>query len=873
MRQFRWKFAHLVPDEEVRIRGLKDSMLKTTTKTALVVWIACQTAALARANEAADVQNRSIAAYAETVRPLLERFCLDCHGPKKQQADIRFDRLDPNMAAGPDGETWHDALNKLNLGEMPPDDATQPSVAEREVLVGWMTSELKRAIDARRSTGGRVVMRRLTRYEYGNTLRDLLGLDLDFAESLPAERNSPDGLKNNGASLQMSPQQLEMYVDIARSAIAKAIVTDERPKEFKYDKVTVSNAGGTLYPPNVGAATFPDYPMEGEFVLRVQASVEGRLSLRESSDEPDATFAERKATDGVTMRVDLGVRPSPKNLKTKDLGVVKVTAGADAPQTFEFRGRMENFPLHDPRTAYSERRFPGLHVGFWNMTYDQRAANVGTRNKGAKKNGQQPVADETNPRTGPILKIHSVSYEAPVFETWPPAYHTRILFPSPLAESDEREYARQVLERFMTRAFRRPVTAAEVERKLKVYDRLRPLHPSLAMTLRELLPEILVAHDFLYLAEPSDGNKQKQPLTDYELASRLSYFLWSTMPDDALFELAGRGVLHEPAVLSGQVRTMLQDDRSWRFVENFTDQWLKLSGLSRVAVNPDYYPDFDERLKDEMRLETQHFFAEILRKDLSALNLLDSDFTMLNRALAEHYGIAGPQDHAFVRVALKPEDHRGGLLGQGSILLSNSSGDDSHPIYRGVFIRDRLLGDTPASPPPDVPELKQDDPELASLPLRRQLEIHREKQSCNSCHQHIDPWGIPLENFDAVGRWRSDVLRAVGTAAPATFNNGVVTRKRQGPQFIGVPVDASATLANGQQLDGFEGLKSHLLGHEKDRFARALVSHLLAYSLGRSLELTDTETVDSLTTMFAKSGYQLDELIVAITNSDAFRIK
>ncbi|MBM81294.1 MAG: hypothetical protein CMJ78_11985, partial [Planctomycetaceae bacterium] len=455
----------------------------------------------------------------------------------------------------------------------------------------------------------------------------------------------------------------------------------------------------------------------------------------------------------------------------------------------------------------------------------------------------------------------------------PPHHHTQILFPSDLAKSDEREYARQVLERFMQRAFRRPVTPEEVERKLKVYDVLRPSLSSLAATMREVLPEILVGHDFLYLTEPTDGNRQKQPLTDFELASRLSYFLWSTMPDEKQFELARSGKLHEPRILAEQVRQMLKDDRSWRLVENFTDQWLNLSGLGRVAVNPDYYPDFDDRLKGDMRKETHHFFAEILRRDLSAMNLLDSDFTMLNRPLAEHYGISGPQDHRFVRVPLKPEDHRGGLLGHASILLSNSSGDDSHPIYRGVFIRDRLLGDTPASPPPDVPELKQDDPDFASLSLRAQLEMHRQKPSCNSCHRNIDPWGIPLENFDAIGRWRTEILKAKGKGTPPKFVNGVAKSKRKRPSFIKVDVEANSTLPSGKELHGIEDLKAHLLKHEQKRFATSLVRRLLAYSLGRSLELSDNKTVASLTKAFEKSEYQLDELIVAIAQSEPFGMK
>lgn len=816
------------------------------------------------ANTPEEVQLRSMQLFRNDVKPLLQRFCVECHGTKKRQAEVRLDSLNPDMAAGSDAETWHDALNKLNLGEMPPKDSPQPSRAERAVMVDWITQELKRATDQRRSTGGRVVMRRLTRYEYENTLRDLLGLDIEFAADLPAEPKSPNGLQNNGSSLQMSPQQIEQYLEIARLAVSKAIVTGNQPDVLKFDfnSSKLSNGKGPLHPPNVGMAVFPEYPMEGEFRIRVQASV-----------------SKNQRNLPAIMRVTMGIRPSPKNLKSKPVSEVRVTGTSEEPQTFVFEGRMENFPLHDPVTAYRERRYPGLHVGIWNLSFDQKPPQQQKKKRGKKNKRSeepapaQPEPPKVGPTSEPVLTLHSVSFEGPINSSWPPKHHSRILFPSPLAETDERAYAGQVLERFMARAFRRPVTREEVTRKLTVYDLYRSELGSLAETMREVLPEILVAHDFLYLAEPSDGDKKKQPLSDFELASRLSYFLWSTMPDDELFKLAETGQLRDASVLTRQARSMLKDGRSGRFVNNFTDQWLKLDGLNRVAVNPDYYPDFNDNLKQYMREETRHFFAEILHNDLSALNLLDSDFTMLNLPLAEHYGLKGPVDNQFVRVRLNSNDHRGGLLGHGSVLLSNSSGDDSHPIYRGVWIRDRLLGDTPASPPPDVPDLDQDDPDFASLSLKQKLELHREKESCASCHRNIDPWGIPLENFDAVGRWRTNVERIVEKTEPPKFKNGVRVKRKKKPQTKQVPVESVSVLPSGIELDGFEDLKQHLLKHERNRFSRALVRRLFSYALGRSLELVDGEAVNLLVKAFEDSGYQLDELIVAITQSEQFGTK
>lgn len=330
------------------------------------------------------------------------------------------------------------------------------------------------------------------------------------------------------------------------------------------------------------------------------------------------------------------------------------------------------------------------------------------------------------------------------------------------------------------------------------------------------------------------------------------------MPDEELLQLAQTNKLSDPKVLDKQIRRMIKDTKSWEFVRHFTNQWLDLSSLDRVAVNPEFYPSFDDRLKVDMRRETEHFFAEILQQDLSVLTLIDSDFAMLNRPLAKHYGINdGPLGSRFERVSLTADDKRGGLLTQGSILLGNSTGEHSHPIRRAVWLLDRLLDDPPAPPPPDVPDLNQNEPDLAKLSLRRQLEIHRKKTACMNCHRNIDPWGIAFENYDAVGQWRTEVKQKVA--------------KKRKPQLT--PVESETSLPNGKKLDGMTGLKDYLLKVKREQFARAVVVKVLTYALGRSLELADESTVDQLTAQFAKSGYRLSNLIVAIVQSERFRNK
>lgn len=794
------------------------------------------------------------------VQPLLARYCVSCHGEKKQNAEIRFDRLDPNMASGNDGETWHDALNELNQGDMPPEKSSQPSTAEREILVGWMTAELKWATAVRRSTGGRVVMRRLTRYEYSNTMRDLLGVSDDFAAALPPEPASPEGFRNNGQVLAMSPLQIEHYLETARTAIEKAIVLGDQPDVVRFESGPRTRQSGGVQQqfPSAGLMSFPPPPLSGPFRVTVTASAE-----------------EVSGVEPPVLSIHVGYQNSPKNHHLKVLGEHALASGK--PVTFELTGNMDNFPHADPNTPVSERRNPGLRIGFGNSYYSQYPAGMmppdlpDTKTKSGKPSRKEAFAKQAAKATRPDekgmprIRIHSVVFEAPWYAAWPPAGHRRILFESPLREKDERAYARAVIAQFMKRAYRRPVESAEVDELMRVYDEFRPQVESLELAMREVLPEVLVSPDFLFLLEPND-KPVRQKLNDYELASRISYLLWSTMPDALLSKAVDEGRLQDSRFVEETVRRMLKDERSWNFVTHFTDQWLKLDELNRIAINPDFYPNFDSRLKEDMRLETQHFFAEVLRNDLSVFNLLDSDFAVVNRAMARHYGIASPRTASFERVALRDNDHRGGLLCQASVLLRNSSGDDSHPILRGAWIKDRLLGDPPASPPPDVPELEKNEPDFAKLSFREQLKRHRQKESCNSCHRKIDPRGVPLENFDAVGRWRTRRL-----VVSTTSKKGKRTQPRLVPSAA--KIEAESQLADGVRLDGFEALKTHLLTHEKERFVRAFVRRVLTYALGRNLEIIDEETVDQLVLSFGESGYQIDELLIAITKTEAFRTK
>lgn len=798
---------------------------------ALVLSVACFVAGLT-AGPAMSAEPKPVE-FTRDIKPVLQRLCVGCHGPRKQAAKLRLDTLSPDIVKGTGAETWHDVLNKLNLGEMPPEKApAQPTASERRLLVRWLTAELRRAEEVARSTGGRVVMRRLTRYEYNNTLRDLLGVEFDFSGNLPPESVSRDGFQNNGSVLGISPIQVEYYLKAARLALGKAIVTGPRPEVIKHHAIKSAKVrrvkgevSNRLGPSSRFLVRLEKFPREGEVVVRVRAH----------AVVPDKAGFPR-------MKVTLGVRA---DVRAPEETLAEIDVTNTEPKTFTFRGRIESFPLpgHNPK-------YPGLQVTVYNAYEDGKP--IPKKKRMAKKNRKNlPV--EPDP-TQPLLVVESVDFEGPVFDTWPPRTHSQIFFQTS-GKPDERTYASKILSRFMTRAYRRPVEESEVTTMLALFDTLRARSPSLEKAVGDLLAVVLISPEFLYLVEPRDDSAGRQPLGEFELASRMSYFLWSTMPDDRLFKLARDGKLSDPSIRQAEVRRMLADPRAWQFVEHFTDQWLDLPALDRVAVNPEFHPRFDDRLKRDMRSETQHFFAEILSKDLSAMNLVDSDFTMVNRRLAGHYGLPLPPGGDMQRVDLPEGSRRGGLLTQGSFLLSNSNGEDSHPIRRAVWLLDRLLDDPPPPPPPDVPDLETNKPNVAKLSLKQQLELHREKAACNNCHKRIDPWGVVFENFDAVGQWRTVVSGS---------------KRRRRPTR---PVDAVVELPDGTGVDGVDGrggIKNYLVTVQGEAFARALVKRLLTYSLGRSLEYSDRGAVDDLTRRFIKSEYRLKELIVAISGSQPF---
>ncbi|MGI9474292.1 MAG: DUF1592 domain-containing protein [Rubripirellula sp.] len=612
--------------------------------------------------------------------------------------------------------------------------------------------------------------------------------------------------------------------------MAKAIVSLDQPTvhTHAFQKSTKDkNRGSNLLDHDEQfVARLMEYPNQGEVVVRVTA----RAKLAKGRGLPQ-------------LRVAIGYR-ADVHAPHEYLPILDIEN--EEFQTYEFRGRIEDFPL----PSKTQSKFPGLLIWVDNAYAEGREK---PRKRGKKTKDKAKLASAT---PYPSIEIQEVEFSGPLFKAWPPAHHTNILFPSSKRESKETAYVSDVVKRFMTRAYRRPVAAKECKPYVRFYAQLRSAGSSLEESMRETLASVLISPSFLYLIEPAQ--EQTRPLTDWELASRLSYFLWSTMPDDELFSLASSGDLRQPATLNEQVDRMIRDPRSRQFVENFAGQWLDVNAVDRVAVNPEYYPDFQNELKTSIREETLAFFEALLQQDLSALNILDSRFAMLNESLANHYGIRGPNSSQFERVELTSDQrHRGGVLTHASVLLGNSTGEDSHPVKRAVWIRDRLLGDPPADPPPDVPELNATDPKFSSLSVREQLRVHRDTESCNDCHRGIDPWGIALENFGADGLWRDEIQR----------------KKVKGRGFLTMDVETATVLPDGTTIDGVQDLKTYLVNHRSEQFAKALTTKLLSFALGRSVDVTDDATIEELTKTFADNDYRLQPLIRAIAASETFQSK
>jgi hypothetical protein len=729
------------------------------------------------------------------VRPVLEKYCFGCHGAEKQKADLSLESFKTDAEAQKDRAVWEKVLKNVQSRDMPPENKPQPSDVERALIAEWIDAKVFQ-VDCSNPDPGRVTLRRLNRNEYNNTIRDLLGVDFHPADDFPSD-DTGYGFDNIGDVLSVPPVLLEKYFAAAEKILDTAIVAypDTNGPALKISPAAcqitgptaaLSSAGIKLMLNNV-LTTNVTFRKGGDYIIKVRAWGD------QCGDEPPK------------MKLQLG----DETLKVFDVPVRQSRA-----QVYE----------HRVRVSAGARLLTVAYIN--NYRHPEHPA---------------PGTCDRN------LAIEEIEVVGPAGPQPLPESHSHIFNKSITAPTDTNALARQIVSSFATRAYRRPLKGDEVDRLMSFYELAKGQKENFEASVKLALQAALVSPHFLFRGElqPEPDNPNRVfPINEYALASRLSYFLWSSMPDERLFALAGKGKLR--GKLSGEVHRMLRDPKAQAFVENFVGQWLQLRNLNLVQPDPAVFPGFDEALRTAMHKETELLFASILREDRSVMEFLDADYTFLNGRLAQHYGLKGVKGDAFQKVKLKG-DQRGGVLTHASVLTLTSHPTRTSPVKRGKWVLENILGTPPPPPPPDVPDLKEGEHEELKGTLRQRMEQHRSNPTCASCHARMDPIGFGLENFDAVGAWRN----------------------RDGE----LPIDPTGTLVSGEEFRGAEDLKKILAAEKKEQFVRCLTDKMLTYALGRGLEYYDKCAVDKICKDVAKRDYKLSALVLGIVNSTPFQMR
>ncbi|MBT7405934.1 MAG: DUF1592 domain-containing protein, partial [Opitutae bacterium] len=781
--------------------------------------------------------------YQDKILPLLKTNCVRCHGADKQKGDIRLDTLSTDFLNNRRAaEIWHDASDQIKLGEMPPEDEKPLTSTERQLITEWIDSSLKNALQKMKGEQIEAVIRRLNRTEYQYTMEDLLGLKMDYIEGLGRDPLSSDGFLNNGKALGMSSLQIEHYLKTARKAFGLILNDEEQPEskvyEVKWNKGNIRGPSSKAYVGksdqrlgrvNYWHGNFQQPPKTGRFTIRIKARNERKPGY------PSPILQGRYGffVSGLTLNIQ-GSLP-------------EIEIDSNETKIYEISSYAELFPM--TLANVPDSKLNGV-LTFRNALDDgnpipkQVEKVTESKDKKGKIKKKKTKYYPEDPSFSKII-IEAVEFVSNDYSTWPSQVHRKIVLPEEDLNKDET--AKLVISRFLERAWRKPIDPETAEKWFQHFQSIKRLENSSIYALRETLATSLASTNFLYLSEPEPNENKTSLLSSHELATRLSYFIWSSMPDSELRGLADQNRLSDPKVLTNQIERMLKDLKSNRFAEEFSKQWLDLGGVDRVAVNPRYHQNFDNRLKPYMQAESLEFFKEIFRKDESMLQIIDADFSMLNARLAKHYGLKGPKSQRFERTSLKGTDRAGGVLGHASIHLSGSDGAESHPIRRAVWVRERLLDDPPKPPPPDVPGIEESVTDFEKLSLREQLEFHRKKESCNDCHRTLDPWGIALEEYSAVGL------------------------KREKTTVHKKPITSDTILPGNHPVNGVKELQKFILSHREDQFAHALCSKILVYALGRSLTLDDEILIKELKTQFKNNDYRPLSLLKNIVLSETFQ--
>lgn len=739
----------------------------------------------------------------DDIQPLINKYCYECHGNGKKKGGVKLDGPGDIKSIMNGAEDWLTVVEVLNAQLMPPEKKPQPTAHEKLTIQQWVHEAADYYPANAAPDPGWYTIHRLNRSEYRNTMRDLLGIDPakhDLAEHLPSD-DTGYGFDNIADVLSMSPLQLEMFLQSAERAIELALGPGEPPKPRAVRGLKRSAIGSDLD--------------NGGQYLWTWGTVSGQYNFSEDGAYEIVASVYGDKAGGIGPEIEVYV--GDKVLKTVD-----VTATAlDKAQVVRIRAELK----------------------------------AGKQSVGVKfLNDEEIKGQDRN------LYVESISVVGPITQPDRQAYDN-IFFITPTADDDgnrlpeakgrkritESQAARQIIERFITRAFRRPADTGEVGALLRLYREAHEAGDAYESAVKLALTATLVSPNFLY--RPIANPKPHDPafvyeLNDYELASRLSYFLWSSMPDDRLLDLARAKQLRKPDVLKKQVQRMLMDRRSDALVENFAGQWLLLRKLDGLEMDPKKFPSFNSDLRDAMRSEAELFFADVLRENRNVLDFLDSDHTFVNETLAEHYGLRAVRGDDFKRVDLPADSPRGGVLTMAATLTVTSHATRTSPVKRGDYVLAQLMGSAPPPPPPDVPPLEVATEEVgAEKTLREQLAAHVADPNCAVCHKRLDPIGLAMENFDAIGAWRD---------------------REQGK-----PIDASGELPGGVAFNGPVELKRVML-ERQDAFVENLAKKMLTYAVGRGPEPFDRPTIKKIVQKVEDDGYRMRSLIEAIVLSEAF---
>ena len=787
---------------------------------------------------------------AEPFEAFLGKHCIRCHGPEKQKGELRIDQLARDFKLGTDSHRWAEAMEKVNSGEMPPKKEKQPTQAEIAAFVSSLDSLLKEGRAARMAARPAVSHYRLSRKEYQNTVYDLLGVRYDPAK--PGELNEDTrwhGFERIGSELSLSPSHVDRYFRAAELVLDRAfpVAASGEARKVRKTAAELRYSGGKnqqavldrfdikrplrylLFPGNVQNALSPNWfgrtgpEHSGLYRVRIQAS-----GIR--------------PIGGQTAHLSIGKRTGEETVD----GLIEfdLTAPEDRPQVHEFEVFLEMPTSLDfcvVATDVVDRRAGAafrnaLGGGSYVFTH---SSETGLLNP----NAPQMFDDKGNGLFSTVL-LDWIEWEGPLVSEAEKSRRIGLVPPDDATP----EVVAEHLQRLAERAWRRPVKQEELEQYLQSYRTEREAGEKPADAYRVALQGVLTSRNFIYLVEGDTVARER--LTDSELASRLSYFLWSSMPDGGLFTAAQGGTLNGEG-LKKAVDRMLTDSKAGRFIDDFARQWLQLHRLGMFVPDKKLYPTYDAWLETSMRGEPVEFFREMFAKNLPIDSFVDSDWTMANARLCDFYGLPGPKAGGFERVSLKPEDRRGGLLTMGAVLGLTSDGTRHRPVHRGVWLSEAILGKTPPPPPANVPAIEPNPPQNPKATLRQKIEAHRNDANCAACHARIDPLGLAWDNYDAIGQWRTHEKVAAGVGKDPV-------------------VDPAGVMPDGRAFKDATEFK-RLLIEDRDKVARAFIEHLCTYGLRRVLSFDDQDDLKAIQAEAKKHEYRIKDIVRAVAMSELMR--